>query len=132
MVAGKLLHLTIANQVDPGVSDVTDQIMSVGKKKRRRRAAHSSLVDFPRRSLEDLLIRKSQRIGYTLRSLGRREVVEVGKLARNEVNSHLAGDLSGGVSAHAICYNEEPAILIGVGIEVVLVAFPQSPGIGSR
>jgi hypothetical protein len=53
-------------------------------------------------------------------------------LALDEDDPLLLGHLSGGVSAHAVRYNEETAILVRVGIEVVLVALSQTPGIGSR
>jgi hypothetical protein len=35
------------------------------------------------------------------------------------------------VATHSIGYYEKPTILIGVGVEIVLVPTPHSPGIGS-
>jgi len=36
------------------------------------------------------------------------------------------------MAAHSVRYYEKPAMLVGVGVEIVLVPTPHPPSIGSR
>ena len=52
-------------------------------------------------------------------------------VARDDLHRHLARDLAGRVPAHAVGDDEEPTLLIRVGVEAVFVASTNAPDIGA-
>jgi hypothetical protein len=106
VIARELTHLPVADEINPRVTDVPDQVLGIGKKKCGRSAAHSRLLDFTHRPLKDLAIRQTKCLGYAGSGVLRGEIVEVLELARDEVDGHLARNLSGCVASHPVGYYE--------------------------
>ena len=52
------------------------------------------------------------------------------ELALDRLNRHLAGDFAGGVAAHAVGDDEQPAVAARVDGEVVLVPGPDHADVG--
>ena len=59
-------------------------------------------LDFAHRALKDLPVGEAESLGHFFAGCHSRQVIEVGELARDELDRHLAGDLASGVAAHAV------------------------------
>ena len=59
------------------------------------------------------------------------QVVEIRKVVAHDLHRHLARDLAGRVSAHAVRDYEKPAILVGRSIEGILIALSNSADISA-
>jgi uncharacterized small protein (DUF1192 family) len=75
-----LLHVSVANDVDPRVADVADEVVRVGKQQSRRSASHSGFLELFRGALIDGAICELERRGQLLLGFAAREVVDVGEL----------------------------------------------------
>ena len=139
VIFGDLLDAAVAQQVDAAVADVGDEAVRAVDQERRERGAHAALlrvgaglfVDLHAGALHRLLEQAED--GARGARLGRRGgdgVALLLELLVDDADRERAGDLAGGVAAHAVRHHEQAEL--AVDEEVVLVVIAQAPDVGGR
>ena len=102
MVLGQLAHLSIAHQVDARISDMPDEELCFREEERRDGAAHPQLVALGAGALVDCPVGVAQRPRYPSVDVRSIQVVEVGEIVADHLDSHLARDFARGVPTHPV------------------------------
>src|SRR3989449_10562675 len=93
-----------------------------------RRPPRSTL--FPYTTLFRSPVRSADRRAHPIRHLVVRETLQGPELARHEADGHLTRHLTGGVPAHAVRHQKDPAI--GDHEKVVLISRADDADVGDR
>jgi hypothetical protein len=122
MIFGQLPHLAIAHEINPGVTDVADEISGLRQKQRGDGTAHSQLVAFCSCSLVNGSIRIAESTGDFFVCVGSLEIIEVGELVAYHLDRHLARDFARRVPTHPVRDYEQPAVSVGRSVERVFIS----------
>jgi hypothetical protein len=88
-------------------------------------------IGFNNGALKNGAISLTERFSHDLHGLRTGDITHFGKFTCNNLHGHFAGNFTSGMASHAISDDEEPTLLIGVGIETVFIACADSPDISA-
>ena len=132
MILGELLQRAVAQQIDPRVPDLANEIPIVGEHQHACGRSHPTLVGLGQHTLVDAAIRLMERELYAIRRLGFEHRRQPQEVPRDDLYRHLARDFPGGVSSHAVGDDKHTTASVSLSEEIVFVARPNHPDIGTR
>ena len=116
VVLGYLAERSVAQQVNAGVPDMSDDVAAGAKHETGRRCAHALLVGLDDRALENGTIGRTQRVSHRRERLFPCKIANLDHFTRDDLHGHFAGNFASGMTAHPICDDEKPTLWIGVGV----------------